>query len=379
VSASVLPFPWHQVPAFSKADLELERGAKQALEGQVDLQSLRPILSQLFMAELTNAGVQRARVTSERRPLGCQFLLRGSGLVIFLSLEPALVALLVRRVLGQPPRIDDGAVMGPATTGAALAILAEIARRASRGAPLTPDLPLGRDGRPTSLAVGAQQAWAVDFWMRLDNTSYAGFAAITAEKSAPSAPKLSPEPRTALPITLPLLVARCVLSVDDYGSLCVGDVVVPDESNALDWLKAVLGGAPIAEKVGALLCSPGATRALVLSARGGKLCLAGETNMSYDGPVASKQAAGSESRQGSQDAPAADVVMDAPVVVHLELGGVTLSAQSWLGLRVGDVVCSDLPVGRPVTLRVADRAVAEGELVSVDGQVGVRIQRFFGA
>jgi flagellar motor switch/type III secretory pathway protein FliN len=69
--------------------------------------------------------------------------------------------------------------------------------------------------------------------------------------------------------------------------------------------------------------------------------------------------------------------MDAPVVVHLELGSVSLSAQSWLGLRVGDVVCSELPVGKPVTLRVAERAVAEGELVTVDGHVGVRVQRFF--
>jgi flagellar motor switch/type III secretory pathway protein FliN len=147
----------------------------------------------------------------------------------------------------------------------------------------------------------------------------------------------------------------------------------------LSWVMSACSGAPLPEKIGALLCSPGADRALVLSSRSGKLCLAGETNMGYDVPVASNRAAGSESNPAGQDAPAADVIMDAPVAVHLELGSVTLSAQAWLGLRVGDVVCSELPIGRPVTLRVADRAVAEGELVSVDGQVGVRIQRFFSA
>ncbi len=78
----------------------------------------------------------------------------------------------------------------------------------------------------------------------------------------------------------------------------------------------------------------------------------------------------------SAEPPALDVVMEAPVVVHIEIGSVTLPAQQWLGLRLGDVVTSQLPVGRPVTLRVAEQAVAEGELVSVDGQVGVRILRF---
>ena len=79
----------------------MERAAKLALETQIDLQQLPRALNQLFVAELTSAGVQRARVTSERRQLGCQFLLRGNGIVIFLSLEPQLVALLVRRVLGE--------------------------------------------------------------------------------------------------------------------------------------------------------------------------------------------------------------------------------------------------------------------------------------
>ena len=357
----------------------MERAAKLALETQIDLQQLPRALNQLFVAELTSAGVQRARVTSERRQLGCQFLLRGNGIVIFLSLEPQLVALLVRRVLGQPPRIDSGAALGPATVGAATAMVAEVARRVSRQGPLVPDLSVARDGRPSAIALGSQLAWTVDFWMRLEGTAYAGFVAVS-----PDVPNVGGTPRrptngsSRVPITLPLLLARCVLGGDDYRSLCVGDVVVPD-SDTSRWLTAVYGGAPLPDEVNVSLCSPGATRALVLSSRGGKLCLAGSTEMSYDVPVASKQVGGSESNQATLEAPTADVVMDAPVVVHLELGSVTLSAQSWLELRVGDVVCSDLPVGRPVTLRVAARAVAEGELVAVDGHVGVRIQRFFSA
>jgi len=45
--------------------------------------------------------------------------------------------------------------------------------------------------------------------------------------------------------------------------------------------------------------------------------------MSYDVAVGSKQAAGPQTNQGAKDAPAAEVVLDAPVVIHLELGTVT--------------------------------------------------------
>lgn len=378
MSAPVLPFPWQQLPVVRKPDLELQQAAKRAFESRVDLSELPRIASQLFLAEWCDAGVQRARVTSERRHLGCEFVVRGDGLVIFLSLEPTLVALLVRRVLGQPPRVDTGHTLGPATMGASLAILTEVARRVSRGAPLTPDLTPLRDERSVALAVAPQPAWSVDFWVRLDNTSYSGFAAISADGSAVGQRATAIDVSRALPIRLPLIIARCVLDSGDYHSLSVGDVVVPNESDGSSWAPAKRSGTSLPEGSVAWLCSPGATRALALRSHQGKLCLAGVTDLSYDVGVTSKQPANPEAPD-AQPAPAADVALDAPVVLHLELGAVTLPAQAWLSLRVGDVVCSDLPVGQPVTLRTAERAVAEGELVTVDGQVGVRIQRFFDA
>src|SRR5690606_12089709 len=199
------------------------------------------IVNQLFLAEWSNAGVQRARVTSERRHLGCEFIIHGTGLVIFLSLEPTLVALLVRRVLGQPPRIDTGHTLGPATTGASLAIVTEVARRVSRGAPLVHDLTPLQGERSTALSIGPQRAWAVDFWVRLDNTSYSGFAALSVDTATSNAKTVSIDSSRALPIRLRLVVARCVLAADDYRSLCVGDVVVPNESDGSSWTAANRG------------------------------------------------------------------------------------------------------------------------------------------
>ena len=73
-----------------------------------------------------------------------------------------------------------------------------------------------------------------------------------------------------------------------------------------------------------------------------------------------------------------DAALDAPVVVRVELGVASLSARRWAELRPGDVLETGQPLGEAVLLRIAGRAVARGELVDVDGQVGVRVREIFG-
>jgi flagellar motor switch/type III secretory pathway protein FliN len=62
-----------------------------------------------------------------------------------------------------------------------------------------------------------------------------------------------------------------------------------------------------------------------------------------------------------------------PLVGRLEVGTVTLPATEWLRLKRGDVVVTE-GSDRSVAIRVAGQVVAWGELVTVDGAVGVRIQ-----
>lgn len=64
---------------------------------------------------------------------------------------------------------------------------------------------------------------------------------------------------------------------------------------------------------------------------------------------------------------------DLPVELACELGRVTLSAQEVLALAPGAVVTLPAKVGALVELRAGGRVIARGELVDVDGQVGVRI------
>jgi flagellar motor switch/type III secretory pathway protein FliN len=64
---------------------------------------------------------------------------------------------------------------------------------------------------------------------------------------------------------------------------------------------------------------------------------------------------------------------EAPVVVRVEVGSVTLAAREWGVLRAGDVIATAQKISDPVVLRVGGIEVARGELVDVEGTVGVRI------
>jgi len=67
----------------------------------------------------------------------------------------------------------------------------------------------------------------------------------------------------------------------------------------------------------------------------------------------------------------------APVEVSAEIGRITLRGDELLGLVPGVVLTVPGARGR-VALRVAGEVVAEGELVDVEGDLGVRVIRVVG-
>jgi flagellar motor switch/type III secretory pathway protein FliN len=77
----------------------------------------------------------------------------------------------------------------------------------------------------------------------------------------------------------------------------------------------------------------------------------------------------------AEDTATSEVILDAPLVVRVELGAVTLTAREWASLGVGDVIALGRRVSEPVVLRVAGVEVAQGELVDVEGELGVRIRQ----
>ncbi|MEM9865438.1 MAG: FliM/FliN family flagellar motor switch protein [Myxococcota bacterium] len=72
---------------------------------------------------------------------------------------------------------------------------------------------------------------------------------------------------------------------------------------------------------------------------------------------------------------AIDAVGDVPVDLRLEIARFSLPLEAVGALAEGEVLVSDVNVGDAVRLVVGDRDYATGELVDVDGHVGVRILR----
>jgi flagellar motor switch protein FliN/FliY len=62
-----------------------------------------------------------------------------------------------------------------------------------------------------------------------------------------------------------------------------------------------------------------------------------------------------------------------PVEVVVELGRKTMLIREVASLKPGEVINLDQPVDAPLEVRVGDKLLARGELVMVEGKVGLRI------
>ncbi|NOY92361.1 MAG: YscQ/HrcQ family type III secretion apparatus protein [Deltaproteobacteria bacterium] len=80
-----------------------------------------------------------------------------------------------------------------------------------------------------------------------------------------------------------------------------------------------------------------------------------------------------EAAQGVGEAATLEALADASIELTIELGRCSLSLGELSALRPGEVVLSGQDVGGRVTLRAGGKAIASGELVDVEGEVGVRL------
>lgn len=69
----------------------------------------------------------------------------------------------------------------------------------------------------------------------------------------------------------------------------------------------------------------------------------------------------------------ADLVQSIPVELVAEVGRLRLSGKELLELEPGAVLPLGRPTGATVDLTCAGRSVARGELVDVEGEIGVRL------
>lgn len=69
----------------------------------------------------------------------------------------------------------------------------------------------------------------------------------------------------------------------------------------------------------------------------------------------------------------ADLLNDIPLQIAVELARVPITAEDVVGLKVGQVIDLNRVPGEPIDLSVNGRVVARGEIVEVEGNLGVRV------
>jgi flagellar motor switch protein FliM len=74
----------------------------------------------------------------------------------------------------------------------------------------------------------------------------------------------------------------------------------------------------------------------------------------------------------------ADLIDDIPLQIVVELARIPVTAEQVVGIKVGQVLDLNRVPGEPVELSVNGKVVARGELVEVEGHLGVRILSLLG-
>jgi type III secretion system YscQ/HrcQ family protein len=289
---------------------------------------------------------------------------------LLVEAERALVATVLSHVLRRSPGrvIDARAEPTASTAGSFAAVVAAAARRAhgENGAVLRvlaagPSAALEAD-----LARVAPEPIALTLTVLVERDAFTARLVLSRDVAAAApAPAWSASTLAslgAMPLALSIVAGATSTTGADFARLSSGDVFLPGE-----WRLVRAGGSERAELSGpVLLAAPSSgvgTRAEL--GGDGRLVLRGDLE-----PLCAAEAEMSETQQADG---LVEALGEVPVVVRVEIGEARMAAREWASLGRGDVVSLGRRVGESVLLRVGGVPVARGELVEIDGEVGVRI------
>jgi len=352
-------YPWQALQRVDRALLGARRTIRGSIDRAVNLGRLAEAASDVLSSpvEIVLRDIAVRSVLPSGQGARVCFEMADRSLDFTLELSSELVAALVLRVLGRAPHLVlSDAPSEPRLAGAIAAIVSEVIRR-SEG-----DMPV----RVVPAAAPSSQLLAVAITVRFEGRPYEALIFIGVR----DAPTLGAHTEVTLAslgeleVAVPLLVAVSLGSPNDLYSLEPGDAWLPGDGWWVD--SKILGHG--------LLTAPTAEYGVrVRLAENGQLVLGGEkTTIAVDGGEIMSQA-NDEATQALTE-----TVLEAPIVVRVELGSVSLRAREWAELRPGDVIETGRHIAEPVVLRVAGREVAQGELVNIDGELGVRIRKLYG-
>jgi flagellar motor switch/type III secretory pathway protein FliN len=351
---TVRPFPFERLERVPKDQVRALASLKEVFEERVDAAAVARALGELVGAEVQIAVKSLGLGAPKRRH--SEVTLEGGAARLNVGVPADLALALLARVLGRTFTLSrlDGE-LGSNLEGALAALALEVARRATTEAfTVTSHAPL-------------ESALRAEVIVLLDGKSYGAY--LLAQSEVRPTDGLAPRAFDvlaalgAMPIAVPVVVAVSLCTRAELAALGPGAAFLPGDNTFVD-VRCVGRGvlaAPTSDRGQWVDFSPDGRVVL----RGDSTDLGLEPRESID--------AMKEPSDGKNDT-LTEVVIDTPVVVRVELGAVSLTAAEWAKLRPGDVLETGRRLSEPAVLRVGGRAIARGELVDVDGELGVRVR-----
>lgn len=368
-------FPWHRLPRTSRG-VEVAGGAIQRLgEASFEIDKIASALSELVGCDVT-LGVAGGWSDLKSPLFADGFAITLSSCdaadrTVVIEVErPLGLALVARGVRRPAPRVvsrgsDNHA---DAVAGGIAAIVGAALRRCARQMPLHV-VDASTTPNSETLRSFTDGGVTLPIAMRLGSDMFA--VRVHAARSAfnSDAPDSSNQLDCAalgeVPLALSIVMSEACARANEVAALAVGDVWI-GETKLVRSDRGELEG-------GVWLAAPRGEIAIGATIRGPQ-CLAygGEPRtMSWNGRDNFRgEGAAMDNENGAR---LIEALADTPIVVRIEIGTIEMTAREWNGVKKGAIVSSGAPIGAMALLRAGGIEIARGELVDVDGELGVRI------
>lgn len=355
----VAPFPWQRLTSLPRSSVALHRRVARRLP-PLRLRDLRAGLTELVgEVELTDGGVHVCApgclAASLGDPLVGVVLVAPTGDRLVLELAPELALALVDRLVGGEGAA--AAATGPLTDVergvvlyAAARLLISTSWRAAAvvTAPLAVAAVVGDEGSAvwsTMLHFGAARGIA-RVWV----------PARFAKGEAP------PRSLRGVGVTLSVALGEAELRAAELASLRPGDVIVLD---ACWWRTEHLARVRVDGARRTTWWCDEELRVIRIET--------GHDAPTGEGAIMNDETGTSGDTDTAENTDVVTRVGDAPVVLTVEVARVRMPLEELARLREGEVLVTGCPIGARVVLRAGDEVIGEGELVDVEGEVGVRL------
>ncbi len=313
-----MPYPFERLPRIGKAELPwITR-----LAGWLGARERGDRLARLVGGPVS---VQLGDAVLARDPHAAIAELRVGGASFEVTGGSAAVRALAQRLLGGPHELAAPRPLGDVEQAVFALIVATALEDAGIAGEVWPLPPVSSAATLPGKGVAQQLVYlAVQL----------GDVAMTVAISLPRtlrAPPSRPWPRWfAVEIAAVIVIARCAIARADLARLAVRDVITVERALGLDVLGGTIG----------LHAAPQAVEAIVATG------------------------------YGRRDMALPD---DAHLELTVALGTTSLPLRRLADLAIGEVIALGRPLAGPFELRTAGRVIGTGELVDIDGELGVRV------